>query len=244
MCPAEQIDFRDGDCRICNIVETERLNEAYRLRHRVYCEALKWVPPSVEGLEIDRYDPGSVSLGVYGNEGALLGLARIITSDQPFMLEYEFRSLLPSGYEIRKDRDTAEITRLTTLLPSSHLQVESRQVSKLIYKGIYQWCEAHGVRYLYFVVMPRFLRALRLMGFPCSAIGPVATLGGQTECVAALLDWEEFEEHAGRLAPTFLQWIATTGPNSAAGLGQPYRPGSTHQVSTLPSEHGTLPSVH
>lgn len=226
----QEIDFREEGYRVRNIGEAKGLQEAYRLRHLVYCDELKWVTPSLEGLEIDGYDPGSVSLGVYGNTGKLLGLARILNSHQPFMLEHEFRRLLPADYRVRKEADTAEVTRLTTLQPFADRHPGSRQVSKLIYKGIYQWSKAHGVRYLYFVVMPGFLRALRFMGFPCTAIGPVGTLDGQTECVATLLDWARFEEHAGRLNPKFLQWIATTEPASAGEPGQPYGFGSTHQT--------------
>lgn len=241
---ANNVRFHEDGYSVRTISRKDELQQAYRFRHEVYCDTLRWVKSSPDGLEKDQYDDGSVSLAAYGNEGRLLGLARILTADHPFMIENEFLTLLPAGFEIRKERDTAEITRLTTLQPFAHQHQESRHASKLIYKGIYQWSKANGVRYLYFAVMPKFLRALRFMGFPCTAIGPVGTMGDQTECVAVLLDWVKFEEHAWRYNPKFLQWIATTEPASAGEPEQPYGSCSTRQASTLNFECGTSLSVH
>jgi len=240
---ASDIHFHEDGISVRTITRTEELQQAYRLRHEVYCDTLRWVKPSPDGLERDCYDDCSVSLAAYGDEERLLGLARILTADHPFMIENEFRSLLPADFEIRKERDTAEITRLTTLQPFAHMNPEGRYASKLIYKGIYQWSKAHGIRYLYFVVMPKFLRALRFMGFPCTAIGPVDTLDGETKCVAVLLDWVKFEEHARRLDPLFLHWIATTESASVGVPAQPYGSGSRLQASSSRSERGTSPSV-
>lgn len=244
MAIAKEVRFLEDGFSVRTISSAEELQQAYRLRHEVYCDTLRWVKPSLNGLEKDRYDDCSLSLAAYGDKGHLLGLARILTGDHPFMIENEFRSLLPADFEIRKERDTAEITRLTTLQPFANLHREGRHASKLIYKGIYQWSKAHGVRYLYFVVMPKFLRSLKFIGFPCTAIGPVGTLDGRTECVAVLLDWAMFEEHARRFNPKFLQWIVTTERASAGVPEQPYESCSKLQASTSHSECGTSLSVH
>ncbi len=235
----EDVCFDEQNYHVRTLRDAQELLQAYRLRHSVYCDALRWVDPSPDRLEMDRYDPGAISLGVYGDAGELVGLARILTSDQAFMIEDEFRSLIPAEHDIRKEVDTIEITRLTTLSPFNHRNQESRTVSSLIYKGIYQWSVMHGVRYLYFVVEARFLRALRLMGFPCTPIGPVTALKGGVESVAALLDWTRFREHARSYNPQMLAWISEGLPDLAprarstrsAAQVQPYGSASMRQVS-------------
>jgi N-acyl-L-homoserine lactone synthetase len=235
----EDVCFNEQNYHVRTLRDAQELLQSYRLRHSVYCDTLKWVEPSPDRLEMDRYDPGAISLGVYGDAGELVGLARILTSNQAFMIEDEFRSLIPAEHAIRKEADTVEITRLTTLLPFNHRNQASRTVSSLIYKGIYQWSVMHGVRYLYFVVEARFLRALRLMGFPCTAVGPVTALKGGVQSVAAFLDWARFREHALSYNPQMLDWISgglpdlslTARSTCAGAQAQPYASALIRQVS-------------
>lgn len=241
MADVQEVSFREQNYHVRTLHEAEDLLQAYRLRHSVYCDALKWVEPSPDGLEIDRYDQGSISLGVYGDAGELVGLARILTSNQAFMIEDEFRSLIPAEHDIRKEVDTIEITRLTTLSPFNHRNPASRTISSLIYKGIYQWSVMHGVRYLYFVVEARFMRALRLMGFPCDPIGAVTPLKGGVESVAALLDWSKFREQARSYNPKLLDWISRAQSTCAVAQAQPYGSASMHQASPSGSGREILP---
>ncbi|NJL15858.1 MAG: hypothetical protein HC938_00350 [Nitrospira sp.] len=121
------------------------------------------------------YDLWGVTIGVLSHDGALLGMARLLPSSGKFMLENEFGALLPGDYSIRKERDTAEITRLT-VDPDIQDAKRSTQVMLATLKGIYQWAVENEVRYYYLEVEHRFLRALRMLGFPCESIGPVVKL--------------------------------------------------------------------
>ena len=204
----KKVFFIEDDLFIREIEKKQDHLKAYRLRHKVYCEFLHWVESSPDGLEIDRYDIFSTSLGVFTQREDLLGVIRMIPSCQHFMLEKEFRNLVSPKHHIRKAPDTAEITRLTTLVPL-HLKVAKQQkVSMLLYKGVYHWSLLNGVRYLYFVVETRFLRVLNRVGFPCVPIGPVTTLGEGVQTIAIILDREVFRLEASLSQPTFFKWIS------------------------------------
>jgi N-acyl-L-homoserine lactone synthetase len=204
----EKEGFVEDDLSVREIVEKKDYLRAYHLRHKVYCDNLQWVESSPDKLEIDRYDFFSTSLGVFETGGDLLGVIRIIPSDSLFMLEKEFLPLVSADHRIRKECDTAEITRLTTLVPHHLAVIKQHRVSMLLYKGVYHWSLLNGVRYLYFVVETRFLRVLNRVGFPCVPIGPVTTLGRGVQTIAVILDWEAFRLEASLSQPHFFQWIS------------------------------------
>ena len=204
----KKVFFIEDDLFIREIEKKQDHLKAYRLRHKVYCEFLHWVEPSPDELEIDRYDFFSTSMGVFETGGDLLGVIRIIPSDSLFMLEKEFLPLVSADHRIRKECDTAEITRLTTLVPHHLTIIKQHRVSMLLYKGVYHWSLLNGVRYLYFVVEMRFLRVLNRVGFPCVPIGPVTTLGEGVQTIAIILDWEVFRLEASLSQPTFFKWIS------------------------------------
>ncbi len=231
----KKVCFIEDDLCIREIENKQDHLKAYRLRHEVYCEFLHWVESSPDGLEIDRYDIFSTSLGVFTQGGEVLGVIRMIPSGQLFMLEREFQNLVSPKHHIRKEPDTAEITRLTTLVPL-HLKVTKQQrVSLLLYKGVYHWSLLNGVRYLYFVVEERFFRVLKRVGFPCLAVGPITILKGGVQTVAAILDWEVFRLETGMHRPDFLRWIAAVNPPQENPAIEPLlRPGCDSVLSTSP----------
>jgi acyl homoserine lactone synthase len=136
-------------------------------------------------------------------------MARLLPSSGMFMLEKDFGALLPDGYRIRKAPDTAEITRLA-VDPDIRDAKLSTRVMLSVLKGIYQWAVENEIRYYYLEVEHRFLRALRILGFPCEAIGPVVKLPpAGASAVAALYDMVRFDEGNMQKRPDFLRWIST-----------------------------------
>lgn len=189
--------------------EAERV-AAYRLRHEVFCTRLKWIPSHPSGLERDRYDAFATSVGLFTKTGRLVGLARFLPPDRPFMLEAEFAVLMDPGYRIRKEADTVELSRLAVASWRRPEDVSPRQLSRILYKGIYQWALANGVRYIYVVVAKRYWRSLEISGIPCKPIGPVKRLPPAcVESVAALLDMEAFHRENRTKRSEFLRWMAT-----------------------------------
>ena len=61
--------------------------QAYRLRYKVFCETLGWMPRNPSGLEVDQYDQSAESVGLFEESGTLVGMIRFIPPDQPFMLD-------------------------------------------------------------------------------------------------------------------------------------------------------------
>jgi len=202
------IAFREDEF-VIKTLRGEELKKSYRLRHNVFAESLKWVPASEDREEVDMYDLWGATVGLLHPDGMLLGMARLIPSSGRFMLENEFGALLPPGYVIRKERDTAEITRLT-VNPEIRDPKLSTRIMLAVLKGIYQWAVENEVRYYYLEVEHRFLRALRMFGFPCEPVGPVVQLPpAGASAVAAFYDMCCFDERNAEKRPDFLRWIST-----------------------------------
>jgi acyl homoserine lactone synthase len=187
----------------------EQLVQSYRLRHKVFAESLKWVPETEDREEMDLYDLWGTTVGLIRDDGAVVGVARLLPSSGQFMLEKEFGALLPDGYQIRKASDTAEITRLAVDPEIQDRGLSSRMMLTLL-KGVYQWAIENNIRYYYLEVEHRFFRTLRALGFPCEMIGtPVVLPPAGASSVAALYDMVRFDEENAIKKPQFLNWMSS-----------------------------------
>jgi N-acyl-L-homoserine lactone synthetase len=194
---------------IVKTLHGEQLAQSYRLRHKVFAESLKWVPETEDRQEMDLYDLWGTTLGLVSDDGAVVGVARLLPSSGQFMLEKEFGALLPADYQIRKTSDTAEITRLAVDPDIRDRGLTSRMMLALL-KGVYQWAVENNIRYYYLEVEHRFFRTLRALGFPCEMIGePVALPPAGASSVAALYDMVRFDEENAIKKPQLLNWISS-----------------------------------
>ena len=206
------IGFTEGDFLIKTIETRDEMVQAYQLRHRVFAERLKWVPERADRLEADAYDAWSTSIGVFNNGKELLGLVRMTHAPVPFMLESEFSACLVGRHHVRKETDTAEITRLA-IDPEIADRGLSARLMKTVFKGMYQWCLQHEVRYTYMVVEHRLLKVVQRMGWPCRAIGEAVALPpAHVLSIGGLLDLNEFRLQAEIARPGMLEWLTTTTP--------------------------------
>jgi len=187
----------------------EQLTQSYRLRHKVFAESLRWVPETDDRQEVDLYDLWGTTVGLIRDDGAVVGAARLLPSSGQFMLEKEFGALLPAGYQLRKNSDTAEITRLA-IDPEIRDRGLSSKMMLVLLKGVYQWAVANDIRYYYLEVEHRFFRTLRALGFPCEMIGePVVLPPAGASSVAALYDMVRFDEENATKKPRLLNWISS-----------------------------------
>jgi acyl homoserine lactone synthase len=206
------IEFQEGQYTVKTLDTEEEKRAAYRLRHKIFAEVLQWVPSRADGLEIDDYDAAAVTIGLFDSQGRLLGAVRLLPSSGPFMLEREFRSFISPDYAIRKEIDTMEITRLAIDPTVGDKGLSSRMMVRL-FKGMYQWCLVNDIRYCYLEVEQYFLRIVRMLGFPCEAIGPVVVVPpANVSSQAALLDLDRFRLESGLQRPDFLHWMTVTNP--------------------------------
>jgi len=100
--------------------------------------------------EVDAYDNNSILLGVFDERKELIGIARLMFSDMPMMLEKEFLKLVSPLHKLHKSKNTAEVTRLG--IRKLMRKKSKRQAVMAIYKGIYLWSILNDVRYLYLIV--------------------------------------------------------------------------------------------
>lgn len=212
----QTIQFYEDGCWIRSIESEEEYLQAYRLRHHVFCETLGWVPSNPTGLEIDRYDSFATSLGLFSEENVLLGLIRLLPPNRPFMLESEFSDLVAPGYQIRKEADTIELSRLA-ISPFVKREGAASRYLNLLLKGLYHWSIANEIRFVYVEVEMRFQKVLHRLGFPSTRIGPVKSLPpAEAVSVAIFFDWEEVLRYNQTCHPAFLEWMATVQSIPAA----------------------------
>ena len=208
---ARQIAFCEGEFLVKALESEVELRQAYHLRHRVFAEKLKWVPERKDQLESDVYDAWSTSIGLFSSQ-QLLGMVRMTPAPLPFMLESEFSGCLVGSHHVRKELDTAEITRLA-VDPAIADRGLSAKLMRTIFKGMYHWTLANNIRYTYLVVESRLLRVVQRIGWPCHAIGaPVVLPPADVLSVGALLDLDEFRSGAASKRPDMLEWLHATEP--------------------------------
>ncbi len=205
------IYFKDRNMTLKNLTTQKEKVQAFRLRYRIFYEELNWIPRSKDSLEIDSYDMNAIFFGVFNKQHELVAFIRLILPESQFMLEKEFSFLISPRYIVRKERDTAEVSRLC-IAPEVRSSANSEnfaihEISMFLYKGIFQWSMANMVRYLYFVVDRKIYRLLRIKGFPCEMIGMPQAMPDGTVATAAIMDWSSFRLLNFVKRPELLRWF-------------------------------------
>jgi len=216
------IFIREGGFTVKNLISENEKIEAYRLRHMVFAEELKWVPQSPTLLERDDYDRNAVSIGVFDEQNTLVAYVRLTPPGARFMIEKEFSSMIGVWHQIRKRNDTAEVSRLCVLPQARNASVRGNfgvhHVSMFLYKGVYQWCVRNNVRYIYVVVENKIYRMFMAKGFPCRLAGEPLTMPDGCVAVAAMIDFEELVAVNSVKRPEFIKWFTQ---NRSGHFGAP-----------------------
>jgi len=216
------IFIREGGFTVKNLISENEKIEAYRLRHMVFAEELKWVPQSPTLLERDDYDRNAVSIGVFDEQNTLVAYVRLTPPGARFMIEKEFSSMIGVWHQIRKRNDTAEVSRLCVLPQARNASVRGNfgvhHVSMFLYKGVYQWCVRNNVRYIYVVVENKIHRMFMAKGFPCRLAGEPLTMPDGCVAVAAMIDFEELVAVNSVKRPEFIKWFTQ---NRSGHFGAP-----------------------
>jgi N-acyl-L-homoserine lactone synthetase len=198
----------------------EREARLMRFRHRVFREELRWLAEAPDGLDRDGYDQFSdnyaVSTGV-----EVVGSVRMTPGNYPFMIEREFRCLLPAGWRLEKNTRSAEITRFAAGLDANGQRPEV--IGRLLYFCMYEWARMHQVQRMYFVVEPRYFRLLLRLGFPAFALGPPQALEGGVLSQAGFMDWSRAE-------PRFIHWVQSVAVCRAVDPARSHASGCLHSA--------------
>ena len=214
------------------IVSKQEKRAALRLRHRIFCDELKWVLRTDQGMESDEYDGDSVFFGVFDRDKKLISFLRLIMPDNRFMMEKEFLSLVDPGHRIRKEADTAEISRLCV---APEVRADHRdgnfgvhKISLTLFKGVYHWCRLNRIRYLYAVTELKVYRLYCLKGFPYRPLGKPQTMPDGVTIIAVMLDWQEFASANAVKRVELLDWFNRTQAAPAPSQLRPHAPGLMH----------------
>jgi N-acyl-L-homoserine lactone synthetase len=160
--------------------------DAFKLRKKIFCDELHWVECQNRKIEIDSYDAHAILIGALDWSEELIGVLRIIPAQRPMMIEKEFISLIAAPNQIRKTRNTIEISRMGV---SKSIGSRRRiQVSNALCEAVFHWCTIHYVRFVYMVIEQKMLRNINLMGARCKRIGPVRIFPDGNKPFATIVD--------------------------------------------------------
>ena len=203
-----ELIFQEGKYLIKTLSTHEEMEAGFALRHEVFVDELKWVPPSPDGMERDRYDSFAHPIGVFDEWNELVGYVRLIPAPEPFMIEKEFACLLPEDKKpFKKNNSMAESTRICIKKERRTILLDSSlTLGHLLYKAIYQWCLMQDIRFFVTIVEKRYHRYLKAF-FPFEPLGSFLPLGDGVMSGVITLDWRNFELLAQKTKPEFLQWM-------------------------------------
>ncbi len=241
---------REGAYQVELLRFKEEKDQAFRLRHQLFAETLRWVPEHPSGLEVDDYDDFTEMMALLDPARRVLGLVRVHESTVPYMIEKEFAVVLGSGLLPFKGRDTAELTRFgvhsdarSLVLRTVHGRFDA---ITLMMKGLYRWSKRRSVHTLYAVTDDRVLRVLRMKGLPFEPMAEPKLMPDGVSAVAVRMNWAQFQAQHHEKKPEFLAWFdqddaplptlsspftaRTEAP--ASGPWQPPVADSPHQVSS------------
>lgn len=187
--------------KVKQILNSEELSSAYKLRKSIYSDLLKWVICGQEE-ETDEYDKYATHFGVFYKHG-IVAYCRLIITVNPTMLENNFKMILGNG-KIRKEKDTAEISRLT--LDKEFIgDSRGKIIQALLYRKIFHWSRQNGVKFWYIVVREKFFNSLKA-NFDCQQIGKTYYFEENDSAIAAIIDLQRSLEFVRRTNRPLYWW--------------------------------------
>jgi N-acyl-L-homoserine lactone synthetase len=154
-----------------------------RYRHRVFVERLGWLLDSEDGAETDQFDRAdTVYVAVEDRDGNIAGCARLLPTDQPYLLGDTFPRLLngmtpprhPSVWELSRFA-AMDFTRPT----SSPLPNFSSPATALLLREVLACAAIRGAKRLITVSPLGLERLIRRLGLCTHRAGPPALMNGQ-----------------------------------------------------------------
>ena len=168
--------------------EQRLLERMHELRARVFKHRLDWdvhVEHNQEKDEYDRLDP--TYLVLVGNDGQVIGCARLLPSTGPTMLGQTF-PFLADASRVPKSGRVAESSRFCIDTERSDIVSASglRDATHTLFAGIIEWSMANGFDRIVTVTDVRFERILNRAKWPLERLGAPHPVGN-TIAVAGLL---------------------------------------------------------
>jgi len=208
------------------------MQRVFELRFQVYCLECGFLPAAnyPQRCETDQYDASSAHFCAFNLRDELVGYVRLVRPDltQSFPFQSHCSTLL-EGASLAASAQAAEISRLMVIHDyrrrrgdvlegvtveedparvNQDLRDHTPQILLSLYRRMYAFSLAHGIRYWYAAMERPLARALGQMGFAFVQIGPLTDYYGP---VAPYLgDLRELEAHLETTNPALLAWMRRT----------------------------------
>ncbi|WP_394755522.1 PEP-CTERM/exosortase system-associated acyltransferase [Rhodoferax sp.] len=208
------------------------MQRVFELRFQVYCLECGFLPAAnyPQRCETDQYDASSAHFCAFNLRDELVGYVRLVRPDltQSFPFQSHCSTLL-EGASLAPPAQSAEISRLMVIHDyrrrrgdvlagvtveedparvNQDLRDHTPQILLSLYRRMYAFSLAHGIRYWYAAMERPLARALGQMGFAFVQIGPLTDYYGP---VAPYLgDLRELEAHLETTNPALLAWMRRT----------------------------------
>jgi N-acyl-L-homoserine lactone synthetase len=146
-------------------------DELYRFRNRVFSDRLGWDVESWRGLECDSFDTPHTHWVLIEDEQGLCGCIRLLSCAHAYMLPTIFPSAL-AGESAPRTPDVWELTRLAIDAPRAPRMTNGvSELTCVIFREVYAFAHAHGIRELVAVVSLPVERIFRRLGLPIERLG-------------------------------------------------------------------------
>jgi len=151
-------------------------------RHKVFVETLGWQLQTQNGLELDQFDrPDTVYVATQDDAGHVNGCARLLPTDQPYLLGEVFPQLM-NGQLPPCTPDVWELSRFAAMdfnnKTSSALGQFSSPVAVRLLQESIACAAGYGAKRLITVSPIGIERLLRKAGFHAHRAGPPMVIGG------------------------------------------------------------------
>ncbi|MCE4557542.1 PEP-CTERM/exosortase system-associated acyltransferase [Pelomonas cellulosilytica] len=227
----ESIDFAPyfNSVHVLPQESPDKLREIENFRFQIYCRECCFLPESdyPDGLERDAYDESSSHFCASNLRGELVGYVRLVkasaTAGFPFFDHCQdllpgislppasesaeiSRLMVHSAYRRRRGDTLAGVTILDDSLPSEQERRDkSPQILLSMYRQMYLYSVATGIRYWY-AAMEKFLaRSLGMFGFDFKQVGPEVDYYGPV--ATYLADLRALEAAVSQSNPMLLAWL-------------------------------------
>lgn len=210
----------------------ELLQEAFRLRYRVYCHECNFIKEEdyPEGFEKDEYDPYSIEFFAKDSEG-LIGTARLIL-DSPlgFPLEEHCKNNLFIDKNALPRKNCAEISRLVIskeyrrrindgmyyspdYIDNQEAAAKKNLIKRIkpmtfgIFKEMYQTSKRRDIKYWYALMEKSLYLLLKIHGFVFDPIGSEIDFYGLVK--PYLVNIEELEKSVKQKLPNLFKYFTS-----------------------------------
>src|SRR4051812_11304572 len=156
----------------------DAMEQAYRLRHRVFVDEMKWTDLRKEdGREIDQFDDEHALHMLYLRNGEVLGYQRMLPTTRPHLLSEVMPQLCederPAGSHVW------EWTRYCVQPAHRERGRALSPVANALLSGIVEWGLASGVSTILIEMNPLWLLRLVQLHFRTTPLGLPKRLGSQ-----------------------------------------------------------------